>query len=143
MWVSNALNIKLPDGCFDGGWKWDPAKFTKFDHVFFEVGRIEDHIMHRWVYILASPDVAKNYFFHATLKGKADRKISVFCQARSLNESWKEIIANREDTFQADVETLKKFRQENFGFDYQIEVRNMKEEAKDENEESGISDNDD
>ena len=38
---------------------------------------------------------------------------------------------------------LKKFRQDNFGFDYHIEVRNMKEEAKDENEESGISDNDD
>ena len=77
------------------------------------------------------------------MKGKADREISAFCQVRSLNESWEEIIANREDTFQADIETLKKFKQDNQRFDYQFEVRNMKQEAKDENKESGISDNDD
>ena len=77
-----------------------------FDHVFFEVGKFENQVMHRWVYILASPDVAKNYFFHATLKGKTDRKISAFCQARSLNESMAEIIANREVTSKYKIQKI-------------------------------------
>ena len=50
----------------------------------------------------------------------------------------KKIIEDREDTFNVALKVLKKFK-----FDFQIEVRNMKEEAKDDNEESGISDNDD
>ena len=38
---------------------------------------------------------------------------------------------------------FKKFVRENRTFEYSVKIRNMKEEAKDENVESGVSDNDD
>ena len=97
--------------------------------------------MHRWVYILASPEVAKNYYFRATLKGHADRKITSFCQVSSLNENFRGVIEKGTDTFKIDVKTIQKvYRLPNNYIDYQIEVTDMKEEAKDDNEESGISD---
>ena len=38
---------------------------------------------------------------------------------------------------------LQKFVRKNGTFEYSVKIRNMKEEAKDDNVESGISDNDD
>ena len=123
---------------------WKPAKLTAFDRVFFEVGAVlQPHfgpnaypLMYRWVYILASPDEAKNYIYHATLKGESEKEMSFCGQVKSLNESMEEVIKKQTDLF---VIGLKVAMNMNVST-YQIKLRCLKAEAKDDSEESGISD---
>ena len=75
------------------------------------------------------------------MSNKCGREISAFCQVRSLNESPKTIIENEGDTFMLGLNAAKMFKNENEKVKYELQIRNMKEEAKDDDNESGISDN--
>ena len=94
-------------------------KITAFDRTFFAVGKIKDNIMYYWVYILASPDEAKNYFYRATLKGESEKEFSSYCQVRSLNESCEEIIANH-DTFAIPVRMAKRFTNDELKIKFKV-----------------------
>ena len=104
---------------------------------------MKNQLIQVWFYILASPHEAKNYVYHATLKGESEKEISFCCQVRSLNESFKEVIVNQADTFMVGYKTAMTFRNEKNFLTYHFKLRSLKDEAKDDNEESGISDNDD
>ena len=94
--------------------------------------------------ILQKVNEARNYCLTATLKGDGYREITAKGQVRSLNENWKEIIANGEETVKIDVELAKKNNpigfdpQQNNGADDLPEIarpkRSMDEESGKENE---------
>ena len=98
--------------------------------------------MYRWIYILASRDEAKNFVYHATLKGQSEKESSFCGQVKSLDESFEEVLAGQVDMFVVTSKTAIMFRNEDGSLNFQIKLRSFKEEAKDDNEESGISDND-
>ena len=79
----------------------------------------------------------KHFYFHAYLGGKT---LTYYGQARSLVESHDQVIEN-ENCFVFGVKTAKKMvKQGTNQVDYSMKIRNLKEEAKDDNDESGIED---
>ena len=88
---------------------WLPKKFTAFQKPFFDVRVKRNNFIYNWVYVLALPDEAKNYFYHASLENGSGEKILTFYgQARSMIENYEDIIAN-EDCFVFGVTTAKKY----------------------------------
>ena len=121
--------------------KWCPKKFTAFNKTFFEVGILRNNLIYKWVYVLALPDEAKNYFFHAYVKNSnGENVLTYYDQVRSLVESHEEVIEN-ENCFIIGVKQAKKFvKEDTKQVDFSMKIRNIKDEAKDEDEESGIDD---
>ena len=66
-----------------------------------------------------------------------DKRI-FFGQVRSMDETRRDVIAEQ-NCFIIGKPTCKNFKNDHDTIDYKIELRNLKEEAKDEDEESGIS----
>ena len=111
------------------------TQIVAFGKTFFEVGRIQGNLMYRWIYLLGSPDEAKNFFCHITCKNIAKgAKIIYFDQVRSVDEDYETIIDN------GDAFIIKRTFNDKEKSEISYELRNMKEEAKDENYESGIDD---
>ena len=97
--------------------------------------------MFRWIYFLGDPDVAKNFFYHVKLKKEnSEEELNYFGQVRSLNEKYEDILASY-NAFVAHVAQAKNFLDGNGNLTLEYKIRNMKAEAKDEDIESGISDN--
>ena len=93
---------------------------------------------------MALPDQAEYFFYHATLEKNSGEKIKFYGQARSLVESCEEVIAK--EAFALPVITAKRFLpeilsgQNDAQMKYKVKIRSMKDEAKDDDEESGIDD---
>ena len=93
--------------------------------------------MYRWIYLLGSPDEAKNFYCHISCKNIAKgAKITYFDQVRSVDEDYETIIDN------GDAFIIKRTFNDKEKSEISYELRNMKEEAKDKNYESGIDDSD-
>ena len=115
--------------------------FKAFNQNFFEVGFQRNQNIYRWVYILSTPDKARNYQSCYTIEHPTDgKKIEWPDKVKSLFESHGQIIAD-EVCFTLRNVTAKRFTNEESHLEYSVKIRNLKEEAKDD-EESGISDND-
>ena len=132
--VSLIVANEVPDN-------WFPRMFTAFEKTFFEVRVKRNNFIYNWIYILAMPDQAKNYFYHALVENTSGEKILTFYgQARSMFENPDEIIAN-EDCFVFGVTTAKKLADKITNqLGYSVKIRNLKDEAKDDSGESGIDD---
>ena len=118
-----------------------PKKFTAFNKTFFEVGIKVKSFIYKWIYILALPDEAKNFYFHACVKNEnGDDVLTYYDQVHSLVESPMEVMQN-ENCFIFGVKKAKKFMKTGTTLvDYSLKIRSLKDEAKDEDEESGIDD---
>ena len=142
-----------------------PNTFVAFKRTFFEVCHLQNGFVYLWIFLLGFKDEAKKFYYQATITNSSnDKDFRTFNgQVRSMDETTIDIIA-QQNCFVIGQVTCNNFksRQDNLpdlqgmpeGFPlkypvfpgmikYQIELRNLKEEAKDEDEESGISDNDD
>ena len=113
--------------------KFAPTRITAFKNTFFEVGIIKDQQMFRWIYFLGDPDVAKNFFYHVKLKKEnSEEELNYF--------KYEDILASY-NAFVTVVAQVKNFLDGNGNLTLEYKIRNMKAEAKDEDIESGISDN--
>ena len=118
---------------------WKPTKLTAFNQTFFEVGLVKENMMFRWIYVLALPDQAEQYFYDLVMEKDSGEKMRYYGQVRSLVESDKEVMAN--EAFIVGMTAVKRFVSEDNGqIKYSVKLRCLKEEAKDEDEESGIDD---
>ena len=115
------------------------TQISAFNFTFFEVGVITDQFMFKWIYILADPDVAKNFYYHVKIKNASGVELIFSDQVRSLSEHYGSIIGSYKAFFMPIVR-VKEFMDDNSQMVFEYQIRNMKEEAKDDNEESGISD---
>ena len=92
-------------------------------------------------YILGSPIEAKHYSYTLKLIGK-ETETAFKAKVASIDESFGSLYkAGKCFTIPHDA-FMAQFVDEDT-FKYSLEIRNLKEEAKDDNYESGISDNDD
>ena len=119
---------------------YKPRKLIAFNKTFFEVGIVENNYMYRWVYFLGLPDQAEYHYFQVTLQKDSGEKLkSPEIQVRSLVEDQEQSIAN--EAYSIAMKAIQRFVSENNGkVKYSIKLRSLKDEAKDEDEESGIDD---
>ena len=118
------------------------TQISAFNFTFFEVGVITDQFMFKWIYILGDANVAKNFFYDVTIKNQnTGEKLNYFGQVRSLSEH-NEDITESFKAFFLPIVRVKEFLDADSKLVFEYQIRNMKDEAKDDNEESGISDDD-
>ena len=127
--------VKAIDG------KWSPKKFTAFDRTFFDVSIIQNNTIYKWIYVLALPDEAKNFQVHITVKNAmGETAIDYHEKVRSVVECHDFIIEN-ENCFALSVKKAKRYAMKDTNqVDYTVKIRNLKDEAKDDSDESGIDD---
>jgi len=132
------FGLRVADQLF--GKKLAPKIFTAFNEVFFEIGYIRNNLVHKWIYILALPDEAKNFYYNVHLQNENDENVlSYHSQVRSLVENPEEVIEN-ENCFIFGMKTAKKFFKRGTSIvDYSLKIRNLKDEAKDQEEEYTFS----
>ena len=132
-------------GIDEDGYYWIPIS-TKIGSGmdFFFVGKVTNKIAHFWLYIMASPLQAKNYTYTLSITWANGSKFSsnFSNNAKVLDEDHEEII-EKQPVFMIGTETIKKIRNENKSFTIEVTIHDLKEEAKDDNEESGVEDDSD
>ena len=119
----------------------DPIKFTLSNQTFLLAHKIEDKVVYTWIYILGSPRDAKHFSFTLKFYGK-NAELSFKGKVTAIDESF-DTLSKAGKYFAIPHKTfVDLFLDEEHMYEYSLEIQNLKEEAKDDNYESGISDND-
>ena len=119
----------------------DPIKFTLNNQTFLLLNKTEEGVVYSWVYILGSPKDAKQFSFTLNIYGKKAEN-SFKGQVAAIDESFDTLSGAGKCFVYPHKMFVAQFLDEENAYEYSLEIRNLKEEAKDENYESGISDND-
>ena len=121
--------------------KWSPKMFTAFGKTFFDVSIIRNKIIYKWIYVLALPDEAKKFQVDVSVKNCMGETVHDYHeQTRSMVESHDFVIEN-EKCFMLGIKKARGYAMKDTNqVDYTVKIRNLKDEAKDEDEESGIDD---
>lgn len=117
----------------------NPLKFCLKNQTFLLAGKTEDKIMYKWVQIIGSPNEAKHFTFKLTLFGT---KVTTTFEGpvSAIDESF-DALFNAGKCFAIPHNNfIAQIVNENKEYYCSLEIRNLKEEVKDENYESGISD---
>ena len=111
---------------------------NKYD-LFF-VGKVVNSIMYAWIYIVGSPIAARNYSCTISVTDKSGNKFAFYGQAvKPLDERPKDVIA-KQAVFMIGTEVIKNSKDENDKLSIEVTINDLKEEAKDSNDESGVED---
>jgi len=112
-------------------------RFTKFGRNFFDVGFLDKGILRRWVLLQGSSLEAKKFLYESCLTSPdGSSKLTITDQVISLEENF----IDERSKFKLLADFLEAFAQDCGALDYKIKIRNLKEEAKDDDDESGVSD---
>ena len=123
------------DSCFSS-----PAKFSLNNQTFLLLRKTEEKIVYFWVYMLGSPNEAKH--FSCTLKLFGPKStLTTEQKVAAIDESFNTLSKAGKCFAYALKMFVAQFSDEERKFEYSLRIRNLKEEVKDENYESGISDN--
>ena len=118
-----------------------PIKFNLNNQTFLLARKTDDRVLYFWVYVLGSPNEAKHYSH--TLKLFGPKTTHTFeGQVAAIDESFETLSEAGKCFAMPHKIFMAQFLGEDRKFEYSLEIRNLKEEIKDENYESGISDND-
>ena len=136
----------LSEAMLEGNFNQAPVKIEFDGRVFLFLGEqfVYEDTFYCWIQIVGSKYEAKNYIYTLEFHGNDPNVRSTYSgQVISIDETADSIKDNCLN-FGINFKILKKqFVGEDSAYKVSIGIRNMKEELKDDNEESGISDNDD
>ena len=115
--------------------------FKAFGKTFFDVSNVQNNAIYKWIYVLALPHEAKKFQVHVTIKNAMGETVNDYYeQARSMVE-YHDLIIEDERCFSLGIKKAKRYAMKDTNqVVYTVKIRNLKDEAKDENEESGIDD---
>ena len=106
-------------------------------------GFTETGMIHYWIYFVGSPQEAKHYSYTLECQNEEGTTKNTFdCQVVSIDETADSIIRNGNCLNIIFSKFSRRDEQNMRVIKHTVTIRNLKEEAKDENVESGISDND-
>jgi len=105
-----------------------------FNHTFFFIKIMHIDIVHQWIYLYGFKEDCSKFRYEIKCNFKNDETFTHYGEVQPMTTSHKEIIE------EGNVLTMLRNKYKNM-VGYQISLRNLKEEAKDDNSESGISDN--
>ena len=120
---------------------WIPRKIELVNkHDLFFVGKVVHSILYAWIYIVGSPIEARNYSCSISVTDRSGNKFAFYGQAvKPLDEGHYDVIA-KQAVFMIGWEVIKTFRNENEKLSVEVTINDLKEEAKDSNDESGVED---
>ena len=119
-----------------------PKKLERSGKTFILAGAIKDKIHYRWVYIMGSPNEAKHFSYTFKYFGKNSSVFTFEGKVAAIDETFDTLMeAGKCFTITQKV-FEKQILDEDRKYEYSLQIRNLKEEVKDDNYESGISDND-
>ena len=119
----------------------DPSMIILNNQTFLLNEKTIDKLIYKWVYILGSPSEAKHYSYTLKLAGK-ETEITFKGKVASIDESFDTLFEAGKCFAIPHKALIAQLVDEDKKYEYSLEIRNLKEEVKDENYESGISDND-
>ena len=96
--------------------------------------------MFRWIYVLGDPDVAKNFYYHVKINYGGEDEMTFSNQVRSLSEHYNDITKSFKAFFTPIIRVKEFLVDDSQRMVLEYQIRNKKEEAKDDEEESGTSD---
>eukprot|EP00093_Oithona_nana_P012387 12387.XXX_221340_221738_1 [CDS] Oithona nana genome sequencing. len=120
-----------------------PVYFDVNGRSFFSIAKVHKDTFYQWIHFLGSSDEAKKYsytFEYFGNNGAAPRSSTYTNFVIPIDESSKSIVENFRCFTMNYQAMINQFIEEDGTFKYSVQIRNLKEEAKDDNEESGISD---
>ena len=131
--------FNLPE--LDIGYSWIPRKVELVDkYDLFVVGKVVNSILYAWIYIVGSPIEARNYSYTISVTDKSGNKFAFYGQAvKPLDEGPNDVIA-KQAVFMIGTEVIKNSKDENDKLSVEVTINDLKEEAKDSNDESGVED---
>ena len=142
--VSFACMLVMEEGTRGGTYVW-LRKMSLGNTVFFLAGRLENDMVYFWIYILGSRFEAKNFACTLSVTSKNGTKSLFYDHVKPLDEAAKDIIAKK-SAFMIGIELAKMLRgeiNENMEWQMDVTIHALKEEVKDDNEESGVEDESD
>ena len=121
-----------------------PVVFEFDGRIFYSLIEMRNQTFYHWIQFLGSPNEAKNYAY--TLEYYANDAFQRTC-------AYTDQVIPIDETGNSAIESFKcyaishgmlkaRFMDKDGKFKYSVQIRNLKEEVKDENVESGISDDD-
>ena len=105
------------------------------------MGILRNNVIYQWIFVLALPDEAKHFWFQVFVKNdKGETVRTYFEQVQSMVEGLDSVM-EKENYWMLTVKKAKIYAGNNTNLlKYMLKIRNLKDEAKDEDEESGIDD---
>ena len=140
------INIQIPEPMFKNGiFACRPRKIEYDANIFFETyqaNAIKDGLFWHWIHFLGPPIEAKKYAYTLEYEdvNDSERNLTYNGKVVSVDETTNTIQANYNCLSVAYGFFKAHFVDNDRKFKYSLKIRNLKEEAKDENVESGISD---
>ena len=104
---------------------------------FFLVGKVINQVANFWLYILSSPIQAKNYAYTLSVTGKNGNKLTYYDHVKTLDKKSCEI-TDKQLVFMIGIEAIKEMRNEQNLLPVEVAIYDLKEEAKDDDEESVV-----
>ena len=117
-------------------------KFEFNETILYLVGKNVKGILYFWVYIHGSHFEAQNYAYTLSVEGKNGNKYSYYDQVKPLDWPAADIISFP-FALMIGIEVAKKIRNEDQKWKIEVTIHALKEEAKDEDIESGVEDESD
>ena len=121
-----------------------PHKFEIEGRSFIFTGKVKDKNFHFWVYIIGSPEEAEHFSFVFKLFGKNASAASNIFEGKvaAIDESFDTLMDAGKCFSIPHRSLMAQFVDKNGRHEYSLDIKNLKEEVKDDNYESGISDTD-
>ena len=127
------------NGLKDGD-SWFPTKMTTTcGAVFLICGWIANKTMYTWICLLGSSDEAKKYSCTYSMKNEIGEKFIYVGPVHTLDKNYEDTVTSG-SLLGIGIDAVKRSLNEDKELQFEITIRNLKEEAKDENMESGVSD---
>ena len=118
---------------------WRAGKLvTSSDALFFSVGKTSNDTVYQWIVFMGSSDEAKNYSYTCSIENDIGQKFLYSGPVHTLDDNSDDIIASGALLTIA-VSAAKKSLNFLNQLEVEITIRNLKEEAKDDDMESGVS----
>eukprot|EP00093_Oithona_nana_P004863 04863.XXX_207360_207917_1 [CDS] Oithona nana genome sequencing. len=119
-----------------------PERVEIENKTFFIIAKVIDGAFYHWIHFVGSPQEAKNFSYTLEYFEKESDKIafSQTSEVFSIDKTADSIIENGKCLGASAKYFSSIIVQQSKRFDYNYVIRNLKEEAKDENVESGVSD---
>ena len=127
---------------FDNDCAFTPIRFGVNQRMFLLCGFVKDGIMYRWIHIIGTRNEAKHFSY--TYKHVGENSTNTFeGKVAAIDDTFEDIFSAGKCFAYPHKAFVSQFVDENLEFKVSLKIRNLKEEVKDENYESGISEDDD
>ena len=124
-----------------GGFSSPLCKLLFDEHIFYVMDWSISGTYYHWVHFVGSPHEAKNYSYTSEFFGNDSFRSHVYTSKVIPIDETADSIKKKIDCFVMPFEFMKNhFIDENRKYKFCVKIRNLKQEVKDENEESGVSD---